>query len=201
MTTANYPSLKGRRVVVTGGGSGIGAGIVKAFATQGAEVIFIDIAVDASRSLELSLSASPIPPQFRLCDLTNLGAVEATLASVGTVDVLVNNAANDDRHTLSDITADYWENSMAVNLRHLLFCAKAVVSEPIFVPRPSNGAAHAEDDGWVLALVYDPASDASNVTVLDARDLSAGPLARAWFDHHVPPTFHGAFAPAQSITS
>jgi all-trans-8'-apo-beta-carotenal 15,15'-oxygenase len=66
-----------------------------------------------------------------------------------------------------------------------------VVSEPIFVPRPGNGA---EDDGWVLALVYDPASDTSNVTVLDARDLSAGPLARAWFDHHVPPTFHGAFA-------
>ena len=70
-----------------------------------------------------------------------------------------------------------------------------VVSEPIFVPRRGNGSAHAEDDGWVLALVYDPASDASNVTVLDARDLSAGPLARAWFDHHVPPTFHGAFAP------
>jgi all-trans-8'-apo-beta-carotenal 15,15'-oxygenase len=76
-----------------------------------------------------------------------------------------------------------------------------VVSEPIFVPRPGNGAAHAEDDGWLLALVYDPAADASNITVLDARDLSAGPLARAWFDHHVPPTFHGAFAPAQAITS
>jgi all-trans-8'-apo-beta-carotenal 15,15'-oxygenase len=73
--------------------------------------------------------------------------------------------------------------------------AGGVVSEPIFVPRPGNGVAHAEDDGWVLALVYDPASDASNVTVLDARDLAAGPLARAWFDHHIPPTFHGAFAP------
>jgi all-trans-8'-apo-beta-carotenal 15,15'-oxygenase len=76
-----------------------------------------------------------------------------------------------------------------------------VVSEPIFVPRPVDGVAHAEDDGWVLALVYDPASDVSNVTVLDARDLSAGPLARAWFDHHVPATFHGAFAPAPAITS
>ncbi len=71
-----------------------------------------------------------------------------------------------------------------------------VVSEPIFVPRPGSGAAQAEDDGWVLALVYDPTSDASNVTVLDARDLSAGPLARVWFDHHLPPTFHGTFAPA-----
>jgi all-trans-8'-apo-beta-carotenal 15,15'-oxygenase len=69
-----------------------------------------------------------------------------------------------------------------------------VVSEPIFVPRLGNGAGQAEDDGWVLALVYDPASDASNITVLDGRDLSSGPLARAWFDHHVPPTFHGAFS-------
>jgi all-trans-8'-apo-beta-carotenal 15,15'-oxygenase len=73
-----------------------------------------------------------------------------------------------------------------------------VVSEPIFVPRPG---ASTEDDGWVLTLVYDAASNASNVTVLDACDLSAGPLARAWFDHAVPPTFHGAFAPARAITS
>jgi carotenoid cleavage dioxygenase-like enzyme len=81
----------------------------------------------------------------------------------------------------------------------LWLSGEGVVSEPIFVPRPGKGPAHAEDDGWVLALVYDPASDASNVTVLDARDLSAGPLARAWFDHHVSPTFHGTFATGQSV--
>ena len=75
-----------------------------------------------------------------------------------------------------------------------------VVSEPIFVPRPDTGhGVHAEEDGWVLTLVYDPASDTSNVTVLDARDLSSGPLARAWFDHHVPPTFHGAFRGNPSV--
>jgi carotenoid cleavage dioxygenase-like enzyme len=72
-----------------------------------------------------------------------------------------------------------------------------VVSEPIFVPRPGGAA---EDDGWVLALVYDPTADASNMTVLDGRDLSAEPLARAWFDHYVPGTYHGAFAPARTIT-
>lgn len=72
-----------------------------------------------------------------------------------------------------------------------------VTSEPIFVPRPDANPASAEDDGWLLVLVYDPASDASNITVLDAHDPSAGPLARAWFDHHVPPTTHGAFAPGQ----
>jgi carotenoid cleavage dioxygenase-like enzyme len=86
------------------------------------------------------------------------------------------------------------------NGRHSVWLSGGgVVSEPIFVPRPSNGAAQTEDDGWVLALVYDPASDASNVTALDARDLSAGALFRAWFDHHVPPTFHGAFAPGQMV--
>jgi all-trans-8'-apo-beta-carotenal 15,15'-oxygenase len=72
-----------------------------------------------------------------------------------------------------------------------------VASEPVFVPRPDAGPGCAEDDGWLLVLVYDPALDASNITVLDARDPSAGPLARAWFDHHVPPTTHGAFAPGQ----
>lgn len=69
-----------------------------------------------------------------------------------------------------------------------------VASEPIFVPQQDGAPGeHVEDDGWVLTLVYDPASDTSNITVLDARDLSTGPLARVWFDHHVPPTFHGAF--------
>jgi carotenoid cleavage dioxygenase-like enzyme len=85
--------------------------------------------------------------------------------------------------------------------RHSLWLSTGgVVSEPIFVPRPGHDAVRVEDDGWVLALVYDPASDASHVAVLDARDLSAGPIARAWFDHHVPPTFHGAFAAGQIIT-
>jgi D-xylose 1-dehydrogenase len=127
MTTAIYPSLEGRRVLVTGGGSGIGAGIVRAFAAQGAAVTFVDIAAEESRSLEQSLSASRVPPVFRLCDLTDLEAVERTIAGIGNVDVLVNNAANDDRHALSDITPQYWDERMAVNLRHLLFCTKAVV--------------------------------------------------------------------------
>jgi D-xylose 1-dehydrogenase len=127
VTTAIYPSLVGRRVAVTGGGSGIGAGIVKSFAAQGAEVIFIDIAVDEARALERSLSASHIPPVFCPCDLTNIDAVQKTFASIGALDVLVNNAANDDRHTLGDITPQYWDERMAVNLRHLLFCTKAVV--------------------------------------------------------------------------
>jgi NAD(P)-dependent dehydrogenase (short-subunit alcohol dehydrogenase family) len=126
VSTAIYPSLAGKRVIVTGGGSGIGAGIVKSFAAQGAEVIFLDIAADESRSLERSLSHSPIPPRFQHCDLTDLGSVQSTFSNIGAVDVLVNNAANDDRHALGDVTAQYWDDRMAVNLRQLLFCTKAV---------------------------------------------------------------------------
>jgi D-xylose 1-dehydrogenase len=128
MTTATaiYPSLKNKRIVVTGGGSGIGASVVQAFAQQGAEVIFVDIAVDPSTRLVAQLDQAPIQPVFQQCDLTDLTAVERFFADVGPIDVLVNNAANDDRHALADITPEYWDQRMAVNLRHLLFCAKAV---------------------------------------------------------------------------
>ncbi len=126
MNTAIYPSLKHKRVIVTGGGSGIGASIVEAFARQGAEVFFIDIAVEASTRLAAQLDGAPIPPVFKHCDLTDLRAVERCLAEIGSIDVLVNNAANDDRHMLASITPEYWDERMAVNLRHLLFCSKAV---------------------------------------------------------------------------
>ena len=129
MTTASaiYPSLKNKRVVVTGGGSGIGAGIVEGFARQGAEVIFVDVAVEESVRLASQLDHAPIKPVFHRCDLTNVAAIKAFFEHVGPIDVLVNNAANDDRHSLADITPEYYDERMAVNLRHLLFCAQAVV--------------------------------------------------------------------------
>jgi NAD(P)-dependent dehydrogenase (short-subunit alcohol dehydrogenase family) len=129
MTTASaiYPSLKNKRVVVTGGGSGIGAGIVEGFARQGAEVIFVDIAVEESVRLAAQLDHAAIKPVFQRCDLTDLAAVKAFFDQVGPIDVLVNNAANDDRHALGDITPAYFDERIAVNLRHLLFCTQAVV--------------------------------------------------------------------------
>ena len=129
MTTATaiYPSLKGKRVVVTGGGSGIGASIVEAFTRQGAEVFFVDIAREESTRLAAQLDHAPIKPVFEHCDLTDLAAIERFFERVGPIDVLVNNAANDDRHTLDSITPQYWDDRMAVNLRHFVFCAKAVV--------------------------------------------------------------------------
>ncbi len=126
MSSAIYPSLKGKRVVITGGASGIGAGIVTAFARQGAKITFLDILEDEGRTLEAQLKDEGAPA-FRKCDLTKLDSVAETFAAIGDVDVLVNNAANDDRHKLADVTPAYWDERMAVNLRHMLFCTQAVV--------------------------------------------------------------------------
>jgi len=125
---AVYPSLKGRLVVVTGGGSGIGAGVVVAFARQGARVVFFDIAEADSRTLEASLAELDPAPVFEACDLTRIEALQAALGEViarhGPIDVLINNAASDDRHALAEVTPAYWDDRIAVNLRHLYFAAQ-----------------------------------------------------------------------------
>ena len=125
--SAVYLSLAGKRVLVTGGGSGIGAGLVEAFARQGAETIFVDILDKDSTALVERLKDAPIKPVFQHLDLTNLTALETFIRSLGGIDVLVNNAGNDDRHSLQDITPAYWDERMAVNLRHMLFASKAAV--------------------------------------------------------------------------
>ncbi|QUD88263.1 SDR family NAD(P)-dependent oxidoreductase [Phenylobacterium montanum] len=126
MSSAVYPSLKGRHVVVTGGASGIGGAMVAAFAAQGARVAFLDILEDESEALAEAHAGAAYPPVFHRCDLTDLDAVAATFAGLDPVDVLINNAANDDRHSLAEITPEYWDDRIAVNLRHFLFCAQAV---------------------------------------------------------------------------
>lgn len=128
--SASYPSLRGKRVVVTGGGSSIGAAIVEAFARQGARVFFIDIAEAESRQLERSLADSEFPPRYVTCDLKDIGAVQQAFRRIqdeaGSVQILVNNAASDDRHSLDESSAAYWDERIAVNLRHYFFCAQAV---------------------------------------------------------------------------
>ena len=127
-----YPSLRGKRVVVTGGGSSIGAAIVESFAYQGAHVAFLDIAEAESRDLERRLAYRETRPRYYACDLTDVAAIRALFPRIreqlGPIDVLINNAANDDRHTVGDVTPDYWEERMAVNLRHYFFCAQAVIA-------------------------------------------------------------------------
>lgn len=126
MPSAIYPSLKGKRVVVTGGATGIGAATVEAFARQGSKVAFLDVNEEEGKKLEAKLKSGN-GVKFHRCDLMDLSAITRTFASVGPVDVLVNNAANDGRHRLSDVTPEFWDKTMSVNLRHLLFCAQAVV--------------------------------------------------------------------------
>lgn len=131
MQHAIYPDLRGKRVLITGGGSGIGAAMVEAFAGQGAQVLFLDIAEADSRALEKRLADSNPPPRFFKCDLTDIPALEAMMARLekefGGIQILINNAANDDRHVVGEITADYWDQRIAVNLRHQFFCAQAVM--------------------------------------------------------------------------
>lgn len=130
MSRAIYPSLKGRLVVITGGGSGIGAALTEGFARQGARVVFLDLLDDDSQRLEASLADLDPAPAYHPCDLTDVAALQACLAEIaaahGPVEVLVNNAANDDRHTLAEVTPTYWDERIAVNLRHLYFATQAV---------------------------------------------------------------------------
>ncbi len=128
---ATYPSLHGCHVLVTGGSSGIGEAIVEAFCRQGSVVSFIDIARDAGQALVRRLAEVGLSvPDFHVCDLRDVPAVKRTITDVtaarGPIRVLVNNAAHDDRHALDDVTPEYWDERMAVNLRHQFFCAQAV---------------------------------------------------------------------------
>ncbi|OON64012.1 3-oxoacyl-ACP reductase [Massilia sp. KIM] len=129
---AKYPSLQGKRVFVTGGGTGIGEAIVSAFVEQGAVVAFVDIAKQASEALCERLGAAGYPaPVFRHCDITDIPALQRTMAELaeqlGDFEVLVNNAANDQRHDIQDVSLDYWNERIAINQRPMFFTIQSVL--------------------------------------------------------------------------
>jgi D-xylose 1-dehydrogenase len=131
---AVYPSLRDRVVFITGGGSGIGAGIVEHFVDQGSRVGFVDIDDKASHTLLKRLAqAGGEPPLYIPCDVRDIDALRAAIArvreSLGDISVLVNNAARDDRHPIAEVTLEYWNERIAVNLRHQFFAAQAVVEQ------------------------------------------------------------------------
>jgi len=129
---ASYSSLRDRVVVVTGGASGIGESIVEAFAMQHSRVAFLDIQDAAADRLIQKVEASSFtPPVYFHCDLSDVFAIKASVEKIlerfNTVDVLVNNAGNDSRHSIEEVTAEYWDQAMAVNLKHQFFVAQAII--------------------------------------------------------------------------
>jgi NAD(P)-dependent dehydrogenase (short-subunit alcohol dehydrogenase family) len=125
---ARYPDLAGRSVFVSGGGSGIGAAFVAQFVAQGCRVAFVDIADAPSRALVAQLGEDRA--RYLPCDVRDVAALRAAIADAaaafGPVTVLVNNAARDDRHAVAEVTPEYWDENLAVNLRHHFFAAQAV---------------------------------------------------------------------------
>lgn len=125
MTFATYPSLAGRIVFVSGGASGIGADIVRAFAANASKVAFVDLLEGEGAALAMETGGL-----FIKADVTDIESLRAAIATVrrelGPISVLVNNAANDDRHKIDDVTVEYWDHALDVNLRHQFFAAQAV---------------------------------------------------------------------------
>ncbi len=128
---ATYPSLAGKTVLVTGGAAGIGAEIVRAFASQGARVGFIDLDEVACKAIVADLPGS----DYEICDLRDIGALKSAIAALrdrlGPVSVLVNNAARDDRHDWREVTEEYWDERMQTNLRHQFFAIQSVAPDMI----------------------------------------------------------------------
>lgn len=127
---ADYPSLRDRPVVISGGASGIGESLVRNFAAQGARVGFVDIADEAGERLAAELTAAGHTVRFTRCDITDITAYQAAIDGFAQVHgdalVLVNNAGHDERHDWAEATPAYWDDRMAVNLKHYFFAIQAV---------------------------------------------------------------------------
>jgi NAD(P)-dependent dehydrogenase (short-subunit alcohol dehydrogenase family) len=158
---ATYPSLRDRVIVITGGASGIGEAIVEACAMQNAHVVFLDIQDGAADQLIARLVAvGANPPAYYHCNLTEIADLQGTVQSIlerfETVDVLVNNAGNDTRHTIAEVTSAYWDQSIAVNLKHQFFMSQAVI--PTMQKAHRGSIINMSSIGWVIPstnqLVY-----------------------------------------------
>jgi len=150
---AIYPSLEGRIVLVTGGASGIGEAIVEAFVKQNARVTFLDIQDDAAESLVRRIkNAGGVTPVYRRCDLTDMEDVQRTVEEIAAmhpkIDVLVNNAGNDTRHTIEEVTPQFWDQMMAINLKQQFFMVQAVI--PAMKKAGGGSIVNMSSISWVI---------------------------------------------------
>lgn len=176
---AIYPSLEGRSVFVTGGGSGIGASIVSHFAAQGAKVAFVDIAREPSEALVAAIEVEGhAAPLFLPCDLRDIDALRAAVAEAasanGPITVLINNAAHDERHAIESVTPDYWDERMAVNLRHQFFAAQSVA--PMMKGEGGGSIINFGSTSWMIGQGGMPGYTAAKSAIMGltrglARDL------------------------------
>ncbi|HVZ99822.1 MAG TPA: SDR family oxidoreductase [Caulobacterales bacterium] len=147
MAYANYPSLNDLPIVVTGGASGIGMAMVRAFAAQRAKVGFVDFDVERGQALAAELGPHV---RFQACDLRDIGALKSAFAALereqGPALVLVNNAARDDRHSLAEVTPDYYDERIASNLRHMFFAIQAVA--PGMIAAKKGSIINLGSDSW-----------------------------------------------------
>ena len=158
--SAQYPSLRNRNVLITGGASGIGASAVRHFTQQGARVAFLDVQDDIADRLVSELSETvPISPVYSHCNLLDIAALQKTIielqSRIGNFQVLVNNAANDDRHNFEDVTPEYWDHRMALNLRHYFFTMQSVI--PAMKAAKAGSIINMSSIGWMIPSVREVA--------------------------------------------
>jgi NAD(P)-dependent dehydrogenase (short-subunit alcohol dehydrogenase family) len=166
---ATYPCLRNRAVLVTGGASGIGASIVTHFARQGSRVAFFDVQDEAGGqlidSLKREVDSAPI---YVRCDLTDIGALQSAvkeaIAALDGVDVLVNNAANDQRHRVEDVTPEYWDASIAVNLRPQFFMIQAVL--PVMMAAGRGSIINMSSISWMIPSTGVPVYIAAKAAIV-----------------------------------
>ncbi|TGN80486.1 SDR family oxidoreductase [Bradyrhizobium yuanmingense] len=181
MTKTTYSSLAGSVVLITGGASGIGAAFVRAFAGQGARVAFLDIDKDAGEALVREIAASSgAAPLFVPCDLLDIDALRNAMAevqrSLGNAAVLVNNAANDQRQVLAEVTPAEFDWMIGVNLKHVFFAAQAVV--PQMQARGGGSIINMSSIAWMRgapALPVYAAAKAAIVGFTNSLARSVGP--------------------------
>jgi D-xylose 1-dehydrogenase len=156
---AAYPSLRHAGVVVTGGASGIGAAMVEHFSRQDAQVAFLDVAETEAAKLIDALADCANRPIFFNCDLTNIEQLRSSLGRIesqmGAIRILVNNAANDDRHKFAEVTPEYWDERMRVNLRHHFFAIQAVA--PGMMRAGGGSIINLSSISWMIAATGLPA--------------------------------------------